>query len=271
MTQANSPMQTIIGEFSNISPEIVNCFVFDKEGEILACDEATSDEKSKNFILAFKGLDDHAQVIGGIKSITIQGIDNQLNTTEMHNRFLTTVSTRSADEKTVKSLTNVIMPTVMALVYPTDSKDVNKVIVEPIAPEPEPIQETSSLMEVSEDKDPVPEVSNYNEPEPSVPKPYASQFMVEKIGGLLVAADTVRVDNEVIAKWGDLYGNNQIEEIQIENLEGKTITCKFKPIKEVNVKGIIQMPEKILQTLQTGKGKLVVVKPIIMQNREKKA
>ena len=89
--------------------------------------------------------------------------------------------------------------------------------------------------------------------------------MVEKIGGLLVPADTVRIDADVIAKWSDLYDGKQITMVNIEALDGKTTNCKFKPIKEAktNAKGIIQIPEKILQTLQTEKGKLVMVKPVI--------
>jgi hypothetical protein len=89
--------------------------------------------------------------------------------------------------------------------------------------------------------------------------------MVEKIGGILVQADTVRIDNGIITKWSDLYDGKKITMVNIEALDGKKTTCKFKAIKEpkANAKGIIQIPEKILQTLQTEKGKLVMVKPVI--------
>ena len=89
--------------------------------------------------------------------------------------------------------------------------------------------------------------------------------MVEKIGGLLVQTDTVRIDSEIIAKWSDIYDGKQIITVNIEALDGKKTTCKVKAIKEAkaNAKGVIQIPEKILQTLQTEKGKLVIVKPII--------
>ena len=89
--------------------------------------------------------------------------------------------------------------------------------------------------------------------------------MVEKIGGMLVPADTVRIDADVIAKWIDLYDGKQITMVNIEALDGKKTICKFKAIKEAktSAKGIIQIPEKILQTLQTEKGKLVMVKPVI--------
>jgi hypothetical protein len=89
--------------------------------------------------------------------------------------------------------------------------------------------------------------------------------MVEKIGGLLVPTDTVRIDGEIVEKWSDLYEGKQFNMVIIETLDGKKTTCKFKTIKESknNAKGIIQIPEKILQTLQTEKGKLVIVKPVI--------
>ena len=75
----------------------------------------------------------------------------------------------------------------------------------------------------------------------------------------------MRVDSEVISKWNNLYDGKEIMQVNIQTLDGKTTTCKFKPIKEAknNTTGIIQIPEKILQALQTSKGKLVMVKPII--------
>ena len=107
--------------------------------------------------------------------------------------------------------------------------------------------------------------------EPMLPEPPVNQFMIEKIGGLLVPCDIVRVDSEVIAKWHDIYGDKEITQVHIETLEGKAIICGFKPIKETshNGKGIIQFPEKVLQALQTSKGKLVIVKPEITRQGEK--
>ncbi len=85
------------------------------------------------------------------------------------------------------------------------------------------------------------------------------------MGEYFFQADTVRIDSEVISQWSDLYSGKQFTMVNIEALDGKKTTCKFKTIKEAknNAKGIIQIPEKILQTLQTEKGKLVMVKPVI--------
>jgi putative ABC transport system ATP-binding protein len=104
--------------------------------------------------------------------------------------------------------------------------------------------------------------------ETNLPEPPTNQLLVQKIIGLLVPADTVRIDGEVIKRWSDLYDGKQITMVNIKTLSGEKITCKFKAIKDTksNVKGIIQIPEKILQTLQTEKGKLVIVEPVIEKN-----
>jgi tagatose-1,6-bisphosphate aldolase len=89
--------------------------------------------------------------------------------------------------------------------------------------------------------------------------------LVQKITGLLVPADTVRIDCEAITRWNDLYKGIQITMVKIEASDGEKTVCKFRAINDTksNSKGIIQIPEKILQTLKTEKGKLVIVEPVI--------
>jgi len=106
--------------------------------------------------------------------------------------------------------------------------------------------------------------------EPLLPEPPINQLMVEKIKGFRAPADTVRVDSEVIAKWTELYDEKELL-ISIQTLEGKETTCKFKPLKDSrsNAKGIIQIPEKILQILEVTKGQLVMVSPEIDTSGER--
>jgi hypothetical protein len=98
-----------------------------------------------------------------------------------------------------------------------------------------------------------------------LPEAPVTQLIVENLGGLLVPSDTVRIDNEVIAQWNDLYGDKKLHEVNLETLSGKTTRCKFKPIKSSkhSGKGVIGIPEKIQLTLEISKGELVMVKPII--------
>jgi len=102
-------------------------------------------------------------------------------------------------------------------------------------------------------------------PEPVSPEPPVSQLIVENLGGLLVPTDTVRVDNETLSQWTELYDGRKIEEIEIDTFDGKIARCKVKPIKESKYegKGIVQMPEKVQLALEIKKGELVRVKPAV--------
>jgi hypothetical protein len=271
VTQANdSALQIIVDEFKNLSPEITFSFIFKKNGEIAACTQPTAQEQSNKLIEAFNNLSHHAQDIGGIQTLSIQGADSQLTITSMNNQYLAMGSTRAADDKIVKSLMNVIVPTVLKLADQAVPEHAVNILPEDNKPEEEPPTEISLQDEPAANNDSSPLVLAPINSEPPLPQPPASQFMVEKIGGLLVSSDTVRIDAEVIASWSDLYGDKQITDVYIQTLEGKSLSCKFKPLKESNqsAKGIIQIPEKILQTLQTSKGKLVIVKPVITQSPE---
>jgi len=270
MTQSNpNTLQIIMSEFKNISPEIKKTFIFEKNGEIVVCDETASEEQNKKIAEVFLNLSGKAEVIGGIETLTIQGADSQLNITSTNNRYIATVSSRLVDVKIVTSLTNVIIPAVMTLMDRVDSEFLENEVAQTVEPETEQIEE--ELPSTNEES--IPDETVVEEPltfssDPPLPQPPVTQFMVEKIGGLLVSSDTVRVDSGVIEKWSNLYGDTQITQIHIETLEGKSTTCKFKAVKEadINAKGIIQIPEKILQSLQTSKGKLVIVKPVVIES-----
>ena len=59
--------------------------------------------------------------------------------------------------------------------------------------------------------------------------------------------------------------NKKIDEAMVETFGGKSVRCKLKPLKNAKLegKGVIQIPEKIQQMLNVGKGELVRVKPVI--------
>jgi hypothetical protein len=264
VTEAYSnPLQTIIDEFKNISPETTNALIFKSDGQIIANTKSTTEDQTKKLIDHFNNISQQAETIGGIENLTIQAANSQLNITAISSLYLATVSSRAANQEIVKSLTHVLVPTFVRLVdqvacLPKENHPLQTVQLEKTASEKNvlPVEEKPQIESISEPRPPL---------EPFLPTTPINQFMVEKIGGLLVPADTVRIDADVIAKWIDLYEGKQITMVNIEALDGKRTICKFKPIKEAKTgaKGIIQIPEKILQTLQTEKGKLVMVKPVI--------
>jgi hypothetical protein len=265
VTEAYSnPLQTVLDEFKTLSPETTNVLIFKNNGQTIANTQATNDDQTKKLIVNFGNISLHAQSIGGVENLTIQTGESQLNITAMGNLYLATVSSRKTNQEIVKSLSHVVVPTVAHFVEQLESsQSVNQtqknVQLEEIA-----IEETALPLEKEEQViESIPEAQPSFEP--FLPKAPVNQFMVEKIGGILVQADTVRIDSSIIAQWSDLYDGKQITMVDIEGLDGKKTTCKFKAIKETkaNAKGIIQIPEKILQTLGTEKGKLVMVKPVI--------
>lgn len=264
MTEAyKNPLQTIIDEFRTISPETTNALIFKNNGQTIANTEATSEDQTKKLILNFGSIASQAQSIGGIENLTIQAVYNQLNITAMNNLYLATVSSRAANQEIVKSLTQVMVPTVVYLVDQIVLKSSETQLPQDLQLEEKHSEETVSPVEDEPTIEPIPEPQRPFEP--FLPSTPINQFMVEKIGGLLVPADIVRIDGDVVSQWSDLYGGKQFTMVNIEALDGKKTTCKFKAIKEAknNAKGIIQIPEKIIQTLQTEKGKLVMVKPVI--------
>ena len=251
------PLQTIINEFKTLGPDITNTVVFRMDGETLASCENTTPEQTQSLIDSISGIT-HADSIGGIESLTIQDINTQLSLIAINSVYLATLSSREADQKIIKSLTRVVAPTVVRLSLGKASVSQKKRKHQPESI-PSEVKETVLAPEHE------PEVKLLSEPEapaePLLPKAPTSQFMVEKIGGILVPSDIVRIDVEVIEKWQELYGENDFSMVSVETLEGKTVKCRFKTKSSAN--GIIQIPDRILQILGVSKGKLVMVKPVI--------
>jgi hypothetical protein len=273
VTEASSTaLQAVIGEFKNISPELTRAFVFKKDGEILASDEdVITEERARKIVAAFNEIAAQSEVIGRMENLCIQGVGSQLNIASVNDRFVAAVSSRLADEKMVKALTYVVVPAVIKLLDQVGSALPCDQSVDAVKPQFKGVEEVVQPPEESAAVEPDGYAATASS-ETVFPKPPVNQFMVEKIGGLLVASDVVRVDGDVAAKWRDLYGNKEITQVNVETYEGKAVICKFKTIKEAadNAKGIIQIPEKILQILGTGEGKLVMVKPVIPAEKEKR-
>jgi hypothetical protein len=272
MTQLYSlAIKNSINEIKNIVPEVSTNFVFRKGGEIIAQDDTTSQELINEAVNAFNETQESAETIGSIENLTIQGDDGQVNITCINNLYLTTVSSRQADQKMLNAMSRVLIPTLIKLVNQIESAAIENMTVPNADSEPTINDQEDAATSDSQTEETEPTEQASEEPAeiqdsgPILPEPPVNQFIVEKLSGLMVSSDTVRVDNETINKWIELYENKKIEQVNIETLSGKRTQCKFKPIKEskYNGKGIIQIPEKIQLTLEIAKGELVMVKPII--------
>jgi hypothetical protein len=293
-------LKSTLQEIQNACPDVTSNFIF-KDGEIIAKTKNTEEETATQTINAFNDITERADVIGGLEAVTIQGAEGKINIAAMNDFYLTTVSSKEADEKYVNTLTRVLIPIVIKLVEEIQSaseenetitnydeapttvepEPVEDEVTEEIAYEPayEPADEVDEANDTENEQPEEPEEETaapelYEEPEPVelevyddplLPEPPVTQLMVENLGGLLVPSDTVRIGQEVIAQWKELYSDKKINEVEVEALNGKSTRCKFKQIKKSkdSGKGIIKMPEKIQLTLETASGELVTVKPIV--------
>jgi hypothetical protein len=277
-------LKSTLQEIQNACPDVTSNFIF-KDGEILAKTKNTQEENATQTINAFNDITEHADVIGGLEAVTIQGAEGKVNIASMKDFYLTTVSSKEADEKYVNTLTRVLIPIVIKLVdqiqtASTENETITNTDEAPTTVASEPVEEevTEEIADESADEYTYEAEDTENEqpeePEPVeleayddalLPEPPVTQLIVENLGGLLVPSDTVRLGQEVIAQWKELYSDKKINEVAVEALNGKSTRCKFKQIKKSkdSGKGIIKMPEKIQLTLETASGELVTVKPIV--------
>jgi hypothetical protein len=263
-------LKNTLNEIQNICPDIKNTFIFNEDGEIIAGDENTPEKTIIRVVDSIDSIMEKADTIGGINNITLESAKGTVSISYMNNLYLVTVTSKDADRNYVNTVTRVLVPTILKLLEKISPAPLRNNL-----PKPEIESEIPTIKGAKEPTGkPVQELKKEEliqpfepavKPEPVLPEPPVNQFIVENIGGLLVPADVARIDNETLTQWQELYEDRKIEEVEIETFSGKTFQCKVKPIKDSKYegKGIIQMPEKIQNTLEIRKGELVRVKPII--------
>ncbi len=254
MTEA---LQTITSEFKTLCPDLTAVAIFKLDGEMLAASENATPEQTQTLIATLKSLS-HTGCIGGLQKLVVQDVNSQVSVAAVGIVYLATASSRVGDQKVINSLTEVVAPAIIKLALKGPNLDTEK---EPKINRDLIMQRIEAALPKTEHTDiSVQKQTPEAEAEPPAPHVASTQFMVEKIGGLLVASDTVRIDSRVLSDWQNTCGK-QFSVVLIETLEGKTVTCKFKPQKDA--KGTIGIPDRILQALDFEKGKLVMVKPAI--------
>jgi hypothetical protein len=263
-------LKNALNEIHNICPDIKSAFIFREDGKIVAGDDSTAENTVVRVIDAFDGVFEKADALGGVESINLDSSRGRLSVSCLNDLYLVTVTTRKADMNYVNTVTRVLIPTVLKLIEKISPAPLNSNLSEPEM-EPEMTEERRSeelvqtYAEEAAGKKPPEPMQTEMKTDAMLPEPPVNQFIVENIGGLLVPSDTVRIDDEIISQWNELYPDMKIIEVEIGTFGGKMTRCKIKPIKESKYegKGLIQMPDKIQFTLEIKKGELVRVKPVV--------
>jgi hypothetical protein len=249
-------LKNALNEVRNLCPDMTNAFMFNKDGEIIAGDEKISEKTVTRVVNAFDSMIEKADAIGDIEGIVLEGAEGRISISGMNSVYLLTVTSKKADLNYVNTVTRVVIPTVL--------KVLEKINPAPLANNPSPARlEPESKAPFAEELEETEELEAAAEmPLKETP---VNQLIVENLGGLLVPSDTVRIDNEILSQWEELYEDKKIEEVEIETIDGKMVRCKARPIKDSKYegKGVIQMPEKIQFTLEIKKGELVRARPVI--------
>ncbi|MCW4024648.1 MAG: hypothetical protein NWF01_06390 [Candidatus Bathyarchaeota archaeon] len=236
-------LRTTVVEIKKLEPCLQNIFLFQKDGQVIAKDDQTRDEQVRALADFFGALLNRAENVDALTDLSLAGSKSTLNVCCIGDLYAGTVFSRETDQKTVKALTKITLPTIIKLVdqiAPITQLPVSQELPQENST-PQPVQDSVSL--------------------PKVP---VNQFIVEKIGGLLTPQDTVRVDSITVEGWFNLYSNQEIREVNLESISGKITRCKFKSNKnQKQLSGTILVPEKIMSALKVGRGELVMVAPVV--------
>ncbi len=267
-------LKTILNEIRNVCPDIKNSFIFREDGEIIAGDNNTPEKTIVQTINSFEGIFEKADALGGIDNITVESSKGRITVSPVKDLYLLSVTSEDADQKHVDTVTGVLIPTFLKLlgqITQTPTRDNSPKRETETLPTKDVEETTEDIADklLPEETEKMEEPEPYDEP--LFPEPPVNQCIVEpskhkrRFPGLPLSVNTVHLDNRILSQWQELYKNKPIEQVEIETFNGKTIQCKVKPAKdpEREGKGIIQIPEKIQNTLDIKKGELVKVKPII--------
>jgi predicted regulator of Ras-like GTPase activity (Roadblock/LC7/MglB family) len=250
-----SALQNALTEIGNVCTDVRTSFLFDKEATVIAGDAGTSEALLERVTGSLDGMLEKAETIGGLTSLVVEGDNGQIHISRINDMYLTVVASKNADMKYLKTVTRVLMPTVIKLLDDLMSTPAPLQQFPPpttlLRPEKEESPEESVQLDVEEE--PL--------PEPETP---SNQLIVESFGGLLVRSDTVQISEHLIDQWKELLDEKELNLVEVESFNGKASQCKVKGVDDSKLenRAIIRIPDKLCETLNVKKGELVRVKPV---------
>ena len=263
-------LKNAVDEIKKACPKVSNTFIFADEGEVLAKDDDTKEQAAACAADALNAVSKRSETIGGFESATFYNASDRLHVFRSNDYNLALVGSEESEGAVCSNLARILVPTVLKVIEKScDFSDEEIPAEGSTTEEGEHDGEKDSGLEAEEvtavEVKPDEEQKAEGLAQTFLPEPPVTQLLIENVYGIVLGKDTARIDSRVIQQWVDLYGDLQIEEVEVETLNGQSTRCKFKPIKDAKHygKGIIQLPQKIQQKLQTSKGELVIVKPVV--------
>jgi len=290
----NIALKNALMEIKNSLTDINWSFILTNDGTVISSEENTVEQNMAKAATSFQTLAEKAAAIGGLDNMLITGEKSKVYLSSINDLYLVAGLNKNADLVYFRTITNAVLPTVLKVLdsitsqslSPAPFKPTSPIPYSPIKPAPErpapseleseekeveqaPSEEYAEAQELEEPKEPEPielvrpqrtEVRGQLEDIPS------QQLIVDRFSGLMVKADTVQVDAEVLQRWSAML-NVEVSEVDVETFSGKTNRCKAKVINDAKLqgRGLIRIPEKTCQLLDLRRGELVRVKPVVPQ------
>jgi len=280
-------LKNALVEIKNVCPDISKAYILMDNGTIVAGDDQAVDPSVKTAVNSLQTMTEKALSVGGLNDLLIDGDKGKVYVSQVNGMYSVMALSKRADLPFLRTVTGIILPTILKVLNGITSETVlpNPLKSAPIVPhtlfkpapskplveEEEAIEETVEEPEETDKPKPLEthEAETEAETEVESPEPITDlpshQLIVDRLGGLMVRADTVQIDFEILERWGSLLDVKEIREVDIETFRGKTTRCKVKVISDQKFegRGMIRIPEKTCEALETKRGELVRVKPVV--------
>jgi leucyl-tRNA synthetase len=155
-------LEITLDEIQNTCPDITSNFVF-KDGKIIAKNTNTTEEDATQTKNAFNAIQKRADVMGDLENIIIKSAKGKVNIDNMNDVYVTTVSSKEADEKYVNTLTRILIPIVIKISEKIQLASTNNETITLDQTEPEP--EEYNTDEVTEEPETAELKETIDEPE----------------------------------------------------------------------------------------------------------
>ncbi len=108
-------LRNTLMEIRNICPNINSSFIFTKDGTIVAGDTETADATIRKALNSFQNVAEKAGTIGGLHNFSVDGDKGKVHISRINDMYLATATSQNADTNNLRSVTQVIVPTVLKL------------------------------------------------------------------------------------------------------------------------------------------------------------
>lgn len=108
-------LKDTLTEIRNICPGINSSFIFTKDGTIVAGDTKTADITIRKALNSFQSVAEKAGTIGGLHNFSVDGDKGKVHILRINDMYLVTATSKNADTNNLRSVTQVIVPTVLKL------------------------------------------------------------------------------------------------------------------------------------------------------------